>query len=362
MTYTLYGKVVLPYSVIENGAVTVEDGKITFAGDKSTLSSAVGEVYDYSDSYIAPGYVDIHCHAGGEYWSHEEPEKMAAYHLAHGTTSILCTIYRGFTHEQLLSYVRKIKAVMTASKNIKGVHLEGPYLNAKYGSCTVDEAQRVIRDEYMEIASEGVVRQWTFSPEEDGTLQFVKDITEAGIVGAIGHSCASPEQVYAAHGAGAKIVTHLFDATGTSKTPSEYDGTIEVSFDCAALLCDDMYYEIICDSKGVHVRGDMVKLAVKTVGVDRIIGVTDCCTGDDSDTDINVVDGELYGSKLTMDKVAKNFRALGFTVPEVYRITSLTPASVCNIENVGKIEKGYNADLLILNDKLDILKIFTSYN
>ncbi len=362
MTYTLYGKVVLPYSIIENGAVTVEDGKITYVGEKSELASPIGEVHDFTENYIAPGYVDIHCHAGGASWCHEDPEGMSSFHLAHGTTSILCTIYRGFTHEQLLSYVRKIKAAMATSKSIKGVHLEGPYLNAKYGSCTVDEAQRVVKEEYMEIAAEGVVRQWTFSPEEEGTLEFVKDITNEGIVGAIGHSCASPEQVYAAYNAGAKLVTHLFDATGTAISPTEYDGTIEVSFDCAALLCDDMYYEIICDSKGVHVRGDMVKLAVKTVGVDRIIGVTDACTGDDSDTDINVVDGELYGSKLTMDKVAKNFRALGFTVPEVYRITSMTPASVCNIENVGKIEKGYNADLLILNEELDILKIFTSYN
>jgi N-acetylglucosamine-6-phosphate deacetylase len=245
--------------------------------------------------------------------------------------------------------------------NIKGVHLEGPYLNPYFGAEPTGEGQPIKREEYMEIAAEGVVKQWTFSPEVKGTLQFAEDIVEAGIVPAIGHSCAAPSEVYAAAEAGTKIVTHLFDATGSSISPTQYDGTIEVSFDAAALLCDDLYYEIICDSKGVHVRGDMVKLAAKTVGVDRIMGVTDACTGDDSDTDINIVNGELYGSKLTMDKVAKNFKALGFTVPEVFRITAATPAKVCRLDSVGTLEAGKDADILILNDELDVLKIYTSF-
>ena len=361
MNYTLYGRVVLPERVIDDGAVAVENGKIVFAGARGDLAAPVGEVHDYSGKYVAPGFVDIHNHAGGKYWSHEDPEGMSKFHLAHGTTSLLCTVYRGFTHEALLSYVRKIKEAMNTCGNIKGVHLEGPYLNPSFGADPSGEGQAIKREEYMEIAAEGVVKQWTFSPEVEGTLDFAKDIVEAGIVPAMGHSCAAPTEVYAAADAGTKIVTHLFDATGSSVSPAEYDGTIEVSFDFAALLCDDLYYEIICDSKGVHVRGDMVRLAVKTVGVDRIMGVTDCCTGDDSDTDINVIDGELYGSKLTMDKVAKNFKALGFSVPEVFRITAATPAKVCKLASVGSLEAGKDADILILNEELDLLKIYTSF-
>ncbi len=361
MNYTLYGRVVLPECVVDDGAVAVENGKIVFAGSKCDLAAPVGEIHDFGGKYIAPGFVDIHCHAGGQYWCHEDPEGMSKFHLAHGTTSLLCTIYRGFTHEVLLSHVRTVKNAMASFGNIKGVHLEGPYLNPSFGASPVDEGQAIKREEYMEIAAEGVVRQWTCSPEVEGTLQFVKDIAGAGIVPAMGHSCAAPHEVYAAADAGAKIVTHLFDATGSSIDPTEYDGTIEVSFDCAALLCDDLYYEIICDSKGVHVRGDMVRLAVKTVGVDRIIGVTDACTGDDSDTDINVIDGELYGSKLTMDKVAKNFKALGFTVPEVFRITAATPAKVCRLDSVGTLEEGKDADILILSDELDLLEVYTSF-
>lgn len=361
MEYTLYGKVVLSDRIIDDGAVTVQSGNITYVGEIAQLPEAKGEVYDYRGSFIAPGFVDIHCHAGGEYWCHEDPVGMSRFHLAHGTTSLLCTIYRGFTHSELKSHVKTVKAAMETCGNIKGVHLEGPYLNPKYGSATLDECQPIVKEEYMELAAEGVIKQWTFSPEVEGTLEFARDIIGEGIVAAMGHSCASPQQVYAAAEAGTRIVTHLFDATGSSISPTEYDGTVEVSFDCAALLCDDLYYEIICDKQGVHVRGDMVKLAVKTVGVDRIIGVTDACTGDDSDTDINIVDGELYGSKLTMDKVAKNFLALGFTVPEIFRITAATPAAVCKLDRVGSLESGKCADILVLNDSLDVIKVFTSF-
>ena len=66
MNYTLYGRVVLPECVIEDGAVAVEGGKIVYAGEKNALAAPVGEEHDYSGKYIAPGYVDIHCHAGGE--------------------------------------------------------------------------------------------------------------------------------------------------------------------------------------------------------------------------------------------------------------------------------------------------------
>ncbi len=361
MEYTLYGRVVLPESVVEDGAVAVSNGKIVFVGEKKDLEAPIGEVRDLSGKYIAPGFVDIHCHAGGAFWCHEDPVSMSKFHLDHGTTSLLCTIYRGFTHEELLSHVRTVKNAMAACGNIKGVHLEGPYLNPSFGAAPDADSQPIKREEYMEIAAEGVVKQWTFSPEVKGTLEFAKDIVGEGIVPAMGHSCAAPEEVYAAADAGTKIVTHLFDATGSSVSPTEYDGTIEVSFDCAALLCDDLYYEIICDKKGVHVRGDMVKLAVKTVGVDRIMGVTDACTGDESDTDINIVDGELYGSKLTMDKVAKNFHALGFTVPEVFRITALTPAKVCRLDSVGSLEKGKDADILILDETLELLEVLTSF-
>lgn len=361
-TYTLYGRVVLPHSVVDRGAVVVKDGVIVYAGEAGGAPAGdYGETFNYGDNYIAPGFVDIHCHAGGSVWAYESPTEMAKYHLAHGTTSILCTFYRDFTHEELMGHINRVKSEMSTCPIIKGVHLEGPYLNPQYGASTLDECEKVDKKNYMEIASTGIIKQWTFAPEVEGTDGFLKDIVPFGIAPAIGHSCAAPSQVYAAAKGGTKIVTHLFDATGTTPEGDFYDGTIDVSFDMAALLCDDLLYEIICDENGVHVRGDLVRLAVKTVGHERIIAVTDACTGDDSDTDINVIDGELYGSKLTMDGAARNLHALGFDLPEVFMMTSTTPAKAISLEKTGKIESSYKADLLILDKDLNLKEVITSY-
>lgn len=359
MKYTLLGKAVLEDRVVNDGAVCVENGVITYAGERSGAPVwERGGIYDLSGRYIAPGFVDIHCHAGGKYWTHENPAAVAAYHKAHGTTSMLCTFYRGFTTEEYLSFFEKVKSAMAEDSVIKGVHLEGPYLNPKYGAAP-DSSEKIERASYMPLAESGLVKQWTVSPEEEGSFDFISDIAKCGICPAIGHSAASPEQVHEAVKRGARLVTHLFDATGASIEPAAYDGTLEVSFSFAALLEDALSYEIICDRNSVHVRKEFVRLTEKIAGVDRIIGVTDACTGDDSDTDINIVDGELYGSKLTMDGAARNFSNIGFSMPDVFKITAKNPAEIIGLEKTGVLKEGYFADIIVINDNFEVSEVFT---
>ena len=210
----------------------------------------------------------------------------------------------------------------------------------------------------MPLAESGLVKQWTFAPEVENTDEFLSDLVKMGICPAIGHSAASPAEVSRAAKGGARLVTHLYDATGCAVEPTAYDGTIEVSFSFATLLEDNLYYEIICDKCGVHVRPEFVRLTAKTVGVDRICGVTDACTGDESDTDINIVDGELYGSKLTMDGVARNFAAIGFSLPDVFKITSKNPATVVGLEKTGILKEGYFADIIVIDGDFNVEKVF----
>ena len=360
-TYTLFGTVVLYDRVVPRGAVSVKDGKIVYAGDRTLLPEVIGREYDFGESLIAPGFVDIHCHAGGIYPVHEDPYRASRHHLEHGTTSMLCTIYRGFTTDEYLEFIDRIKAAQSECGNIKGVHLEGPYLNPRYGAESSEEGDRPIKENYMKIAATGMVKQWTSSPEVPGVHDFISDIAACGIVPSIGHSNASPEDVAEAARRGAKIVTHLYDATGKSIEPTRYDGTIEVSFNAAALLQDGMYYELICDEKEIHVRGDLVRLAAKCVGKDRLIAITDACEGESDETDVNIVNGELFGSLLTMDRVAKNIYALGFTLPEVFMMTSATPAEAVGLSGAGRLAEGYDADILILDGELHVREMFTSF-
>lgn len=356
--FSLRGRLVLGGDIIDDGIVCVKNGVITYSGVSDGAPPHVDAVS--TDKIIAPGFVDIHCHAGGKYYAYEDPVSVARHHLEHGSTSMLITFYRDLGHENTLRYINNVKAIMPTEKNVIGVHLEGPYLNPDYGSAAGYQTP-VCAEKYRELADTGIIKQWTFAPEIDGTDEFLRYIVSRDIVPAIGHSAASPEQVYAANAGGARVVTHLYDATGTSVSPTRWGGTIETSFCAAALLCDDMYYELICDKRGIHVRPDMVHLTKKIVGTERIVGITDACTGSVDDSDVNFLGDELMGSKMTMDAVARNFAALGFTVPEVFAVTAENPAKAIRMDNeIGSLKVGRHGDVLVVDDNLQLIRIIKS--
>lgn len=352
----ILGRAVLNDIILEDAAVIVENNIIKYAGKKDA-AKLPHKVIDVGDKLIAPGFVDIHCHAGGNYYAYENAVEMAKYHLAHGTTAMLCTLYRDLNHQHTITALNDIKTAMKIMPNIIGAHMEGPYLNPKYGAKT-GIAEKVDKSKYQDIINTGIVKQWTVSPEMPNTTDFIKDIVKSGIVPAIGHSEASFEQVNNAVQNKAKIVTHLTNATGYSINPTRYGGTKEVSFDDAVMLCDNLYYELICDKMGVHIRPEIIKLIIKTVGIDKIIGITDCCKGSYDDSDINIVNGELMGSKMTMDKVARNFFILGLSLTDVFKVVSYNPAKAINMKNViGSLKAGNRADIIIVNDKLNEIEV-----
>ena len=197
----------------------------------------------------------------------------------------------------------------------------------------------------------------------DGVIDMIKDISAAGIVAAIGHSEASYSDVKAAFRAGAKLVTHIFDATGTTADPETMGGTEDISFDEACMLMDDMYYEVICDKNWVHVKKEKLALLIKTVGIDRVIAITDSFLSDgNDDSDINVFyedDGHpaLSGSKLTMDKVALNLFNAGYSLPEITQMTSFNAAKVLKLFDRGEIAVGKRADLVLSDEQMNFIKV-----
>jgi len=357
MDYTIFGTVVVGDEVITDGAVAVENGKIVYSGKREGAPS-IGEAVDYKDGLIVPGFIDIHCHAGGEKWCYEDPVFVAEHHLAHGTTSMCETLYRDMSIDDTVSAIAQIREAMKTCKNIIGVHLEGPYLNPKYGASVLDGEVFADPCDYMRLLEDDTVVHVSFAPEVKGTDKLLKTLNEKGIVPAIGHSMASYDQVKAAVDGGVKNVTHLFDATGASISPTRWDGTIEVDFNAAALLCDGITYEIICDRDGVHVRPEMLRLAAKTVSIDNLIGITDACADGEEGSDVNIVNGELTGSKLTMNKVFKNFVNVGFTLCEAVKFTSSNAARLMGLYGKGSISVGMDADITVLDKDYNVLKVF----
>ena len=355
--------VVLDDSIQEDCVILIENGVIKQLDKSWLVNLPVNcEKIDAQGLFVGPGFVDIHCHAGGDVWAYEDPEKMARFQLAGGTTSLNCTIFHDIGEEGAIDTMRKIRKTMKSNVpgNIVGVHFEGPFMNPKYGA-NKHSIRPVDKREYQRYLVEfaDIITMWTIAPEIDGAREFITDVHAAGIPLAIGHSEASPEDVFWAVDNGVSICTHIMDATGCSISPTRWKGTRECGFDEAVMLCGNVYCEVINDSEGIHVRPEMIRLIIKTVGLDYVVAVTDACTGSLDDSDVNLINGILYGSKLRMFLAARNFKNNAFLdMVDVFKVCSRNPARAIHIDDkAGTIEPGKKADFVVVDDDYNISKV-----
>ena len=379
-TVIINGRLIVEDGVIENAVVVTGNSRIEEYGRKDNVNIPEdAKIIDAQNNYIGPGFIDIHCHGGGGHFFDEKPYICAMTHLEHGTTSVLATLAYHLEWNDLIEAIEKIKKA-TGEKwgsVIAGIHMEGPYINPKYGSIT-GNARRPDIDEINTIMEKGggLIRQWTLSPELPGIDILVDKLSNTDIVMSVGHSEATPEQIYRLIPKGLKIACHLMDATGTTKSDTWIRETRDVGVDEAVMVCDDIYAEVIPDSWGLHVRGLMLKLICKAKGIDKVIIITD--SSNKSGTidfkyiphgDIEVVEGfkdvyidefdDLTGTFLTMDYAVRNaIQHIGLTVPEAFRMASLNPAKALGMDaEVGSIEKGKLANLIIVDDKIRVKNV-----
>ena len=146
---------------------------------------------------------------------------------------------------------------------------------------------------------------------------------------------------------------------GSGKPQTKFGGTAEAGSDEYVLANDDMYAELICDSLCAHVRHENIVITYKCKGAGGIILVTDyCADGETLGSDVNIINGELYGSKLTMDAACRNFaKHTGESVPQVFRAASTTAAEFLGLKRTGSISKGYAADLVVCDGDFNVFGV-----
>ena len=369
-------KLILEDGIVFDGVLLHENGRIVAAGKQKDIVIPEGaDILDAQGLYTAPGLVDIHNHGSKDALFVEDPVACAEHFLRHGETTVLPTLYCNLSLEQILSGVRKIRlaTIDGAGRIIAGLYMEGPYMNGE-GS----DQKHILWggdpdfDEYMPLIENvrDLAKVWSVCPARtgiEGFLQDLKLVCPDAIV-ALGHSHATAAQCRKIKKYGLKLQTHHGDS---GKAPGPNQVTIGAGCDEFTLYDPDMYAELICDQEGIHLPGDLIKMIIRTKGIERIILITDSMptSGDYKNNEADGVaygpdlnydyEGHLAGSHLTLDSACRNLMThTGYGICHAIRCASLNPARLLGMDaEIGSIEAGKRANLILIDDAVNVHKV-----
>jgi N-acetylglucosamine-6-phosphate deacetylase len=330
-----------------------------------------------ADGLLTPGLVDIQINgAVGVDFAEVDTESMRVVAEAlpqTGVTRFLPTLITA----PVPVAIRQARAVLAASAALPegvgarplGVHLEGPFLSPKRpgvhdpalmvepGAAQIDE---LLADETLRRA----LRMVTLAPEQPGGLEAVRRLAEAGVLVAVGHSDATGQQTRAAADAGARMVTHLFNA----QRPL---GHREPGVPGVALVDDRFTLGLIADL--AHVGPDVCRLVFNAAG-HRVALVTDAVAAAGmppgryqlGGADVLLTEegvprspeGTIAGSALTLDRAVRNIVSVGVDVADALASATIIPAEAIGESGLGRLAPGAVADLVWWDDDLNPRKVW----
>ncbi|MEG1749769.1 MAG: N-acetylglucosamine-6-phosphate deacetylase [Tannerellaceae bacterium] len=375
LTQIINGQILTPQGWMKDGSVLISDGKILEVTN-SDLAVIGATVVDAKGMHIVPGFVAMNIHGGGGYDFKDCTEEAflgaISAHMKHGATTIFPTVSSSTfpVIRQAVSVCEKLIADKFGP--LLGLHIEGPYLNPKMaGSVFADVVKNPDPEEYKSLLeSTTCIKRWDASPELPGALEFASYVRSKGVLAAISHTEAEFEMIKSAHNAGFTHAAHFYNAMpGFHKRREyKYEGTVESVF-----LMDDMTVEVIAD--GRHLPSTILRLVYKLKGVERTCLVTDAlsCAANEgrplSDPRIIIEDGvckladhsALVGSVATMDCLVRTMvQKADIPLADAIRMASETPARLMGVsERTGSLQKGKDADILILDRKLNIRSVWS---
>jgi N-acetylglucosamine-6-phosphate deacetylase len=344
--------------LLVQGDVEIADGRVAGIG----LASPGGR------GIAVPGFVDLQVNGfGGVDFLDADADgyrRAGEALLETGVTAYLPTLITS-PEEQILAAMHEVP-VNEARPRILGMHLEGPFLSpSRLGTHEASSRRDPDRALLERLLDAGPVRLMTLAPELPGALELIDRLLERGVAVSLGHSDATAEQANTAFDRGAKSVTHLFNAMRpfVHRDP----GIIG-----AALAREDVVVSVIVD--GIHLAPETVR-TVWNAARGRFALVTDAITGagvaDGSyslgNLDVYVQegtvrgpDGVLAGSVLTMIEAVRNLHALGVPIGDAVEAASTTPARVLGDPELGRLDVGLPADVVVLNDRIEIERVLVA--
>ncbi|MCL2322318.1 MAG: N-acetylglucosamine-6-phosphate deacetylase [Oscillospiraceae bacterium] len=355
---------------IEEGSILIKNGKIEKI---NPIEYEEEDIIDGNGLYLSPGFIDVHIHGAGGVdtmdGSFESINLISKILCEHGTTSFLPTTMT-CPKDDIKSALRSIKSAINRGCEgaaVLGVHLEGPFISPNMiGAQNPNFVLEPSIDAFNEIASEylDIVKVVTLAPELEGALDLIKYLSEKKIKISIGHSSASFKEAKEGIKCGCSHATHLFNAmTGLHHREP---GIIGAVFD------SDITCETISD--GIHVVYPALRITYKIKTSDKVLLVTDAmmaCAmpegkyslgGQDvyvKDGVARIKSGSLAGSVLTLNKAVRNIKENSpLPLYEIVKMATYNPARHCGVEDKkGKIEEGFDADLILFDEDINISRV-----
>ncbi|WP_347303617.1 N-acetylglucosamine-6-phosphate deacetylase [Croceibacterium sp. TMG7-5b_MA50] len=350
--------------VLTRAAIRLDGANIA-AIDAAADPQPGEEVIDLAGGWLLPGFVDTQVNGGGGVLFNDAPDvdgiaAIGAAHARFGTTGFLPTLISD-TPERIAIALSAVDAAIAAGvPGVLGIHVEGPFINRARNGIHPADRIRPLEPAMLDLLCaprRGIVLL-TVAPECVAPADLMR-LAAAGVVLSAGHSDATYEQAMTGFTAGISGVTHLFNAMSplTHRAP----GLVGAAFDSDA-VCG-----IIAD--GLHVSAPALRLAMKAIGPDRLMLVTDAMPGvghaGDSFTlngrTIRIVDGRcvdehgtLAGAHLDMARALRTMADLtGADISSLSRMASGTPAHFIGLgARLGRLAPGMQADFAMLDARL----------
>ncbi len=363
-----------------SAALLLEGGIIKDILHTDALDSFDARIADAADMYVMPGFVELHAHGGGgcDFMdaSEEAFKTITDTHLMHGTTSIApSTVACSFeAMEKLFKLYRHASG--KTDINLLGLHLEGPYISMEMrGAQNPFYVRAPSKYEIDRLTDEAgdIIAMCTAAPELSGIRYMARKMRDRSITLSIGHSNGTCADAKAAEDMGFTHMTHLY-----SNTPGVRKINQVV---CAGMLEAAYFYdfdiELIGD--GHHVAKEVLKLALKIKGANKINLTTDAMRAAGTDTAesylgevkpenrVIIEDGVaklpdrsyFAGSTATGDVMLKwAVNICGIDIAEASKMLSETPSRIIGAKNKGKIARGADADIIIADKNLDIKSVY----
>ncbi len=287
--------------------------------------------------------IDIHTHGIGGFdtktASEEHVLQIAKLQGSFGVTQIIPTVYSSTvkTMRENMAVIKKAMELQNAQgegqkeeAKIIGIHLEGPFLNPDK-SGALDPTSFRDPDEYnlnkLLEGFEDIVRIVTVAPELDGAVKLIRSISESGIIVSMGHSDATYVDAEAGFHAGARGITHMFNAMrGIHHREPGLAGF--------GIMHKDIYIEVIADP--FHLDRKMIEFIFSVKNPDRIILISD--TVKDSKTlsgsfqGITDEDNTILGGSLTIRESSKRLILMGMDEGIILKAISDNPARYLHLD------------------------------